>query len=86
MSSPRHANWPRGQSTVDGADHDVDSIESPVVCGTVWWTASARVLKRAYSGGFPCFLNGRLWRLWRSISRAAMSLGRVSCGSITSSR
>ena len=39
-----------------------------------------------YSGGLPCFLCGRLWRLFRSISSAAMSLGRVSSGSITSSR
>ena len=36
--------------------------------------------------GLPCFLYGRTCRLLRSISSAAISRGRVSCGSITSSR
>ncbi len=38
------------------------------------------------SGMLPCFLAGRLCRLFRSEWRARMSFGRVSRGSITSSR
>ena len=39
----------------------------------------------SYSGIFPCFLGGLLCRLFWSISRALMSRGRVSWGSMTSS-
>jgi len=38
-----------------------------------------------YSGIFPCFLGGRDSRLFNKLSRAVISFGRVSCGSITSS-
>src|SRR5438093_4919844 len=38
------------------------------------------------SGIRPCFLGGRDWRLSRSANSARINRGRVSCGSITSSR
>ncbi len=39
-----------------------------------------------HNGMFPCFFHGSVWRLLRSISSAAISRGRVSRGSMTSSR
>lgn len=45
-----------------------------------------RVLVRAYRGMFPCFFGGRVSFLSLSISRAAIMRGRVSLGSMTSSR
>ena len=41
---------------------------------------------RRYNGRFPCFFFGLSCLLLRSISSAAISLGRVSWGSMTSSR
>ena len=38
-----------------------------------------------YSGMLPCFLGGRVSRLFRSISMTRIRRGRVSLGSITSS-
>ncbi len=40
---------------------------------------------RNYNGMFPCFFGGFVSRLFCNISSAAISFGRVSCGSITSS-
>ena len=40
---------------------------------------------RPYSGMLPCFLGGLLWFLLRHISKARISLRRVSRGIITSS-
>ena len=42
--------------------------------------------RRSYNGRFPCFFFGSSCRLFRSISNAAISFGRVSEGPITSSR
>ena len=46
---------------------------------------SALLLPKSYNGMLPCFFGGFVSRLFRSISNASMSRGRVSWGSITSS-
>ena len=38
-----------------------------------------------HSGIFPCFLGGMVSRLVSSMRRAAINLGRVSCGSMMAS-
>ena len=85
--SPAKAGVHGGVGEVGTADVDTPKrMATPLFITSCDLNNDIVITRRPYSGMFPCFFGGELSTLLASIRSALMITGRVSAGSITSSR